>query len=159
MQQHRVIGKSLPKVDGVDKVTGRSRFGADPRMRGTLHGKILRSPYAHARIKSIDTSRALALPGVKAVVTGADYPPVAPGDTAPMGGISLNMYDLGRVIIARDKVLYAGHPSPRSACSRVCLYLRQWAQAIPIAEGREASPCQGPGQPARQARRLPGKAV
>ncbi|MCH7593868.1 MAG: hypothetical protein IIB27_05110, partial [Chloroflexi bacterium] len=69
-----VIGTAYPKVDGVDKVTGRARFGADVHLPGMLHGKLLRSPYAHARTVSIDTSAAEALPGGGAVSTGDDFP-------------------------------------------------------------------------------------
>ena len=110
MAATRVLEKPLPKVDGVDKVTGKSHFGADTRLAGMLHGKILRSPHAHARIKSIDVGKALALPGVAAVITGADFPALAPGAVAQMGGQSLNMYDLSRVVMARDKALFVGHP-------------------------------------------------
>jgi CO/xanthine dehydrogenase Mo-binding subunit len=70
--------------DGADKVTGRAAYGADFDMPGQLVGKILRSPHAHARIVSIDTSKAKALPGVKAVVTGADFPDL--GRRADRGG-------------------------------------------------------------------------
>ena len=69
-----VIGTSPVRHDGLDKVTGRAKYGADVQMPGMLHGKILRSPHAHARIRSVDTSRAEALPGVKAVMTAADLP-------------------------------------------------------------------------------------
>lgn len=70
----RVIGRRTPKVDAIDKVTGPAQFGADVAMARILVGKALRSPYAHARIKRIDTSQAKTLPGVKAVITGADHP-------------------------------------------------------------------------------------
>ena len=62
------------RPDGVPKVTGLARYGADYSLPGMLWGKILRSPHAHARIRSIDTSKAQALPGVKAVMTSADFP-------------------------------------------------------------------------------------
>src|SRR5258708_29454562 len=68
----KIVGTSPVKHDGIDKVTGRARFGADLYLPGMLIGKILRSPHAHARIKSIDTSEAAKLPGVKAVVTRDD---------------------------------------------------------------------------------------
>ena len=71
-----VVGTSPIRPDGLDKVTGRARFADDFHLPNMLHGKILRSPHAHARIKSIDTSAAEAAPGVRAVVTGADFPPV-----------------------------------------------------------------------------------
>ena len=71
-QTFRVIGHRTPKVDALDKVTGRAQFGADVTLPRMLVGKVLRSPHAHARIKRIDTSKAAALPGVKAVITGKD---------------------------------------------------------------------------------------
>ena len=70
----KVIGTRPIRPDGVDKVTGRARFGADYNLPGQLIGKVLRSPYPHARIKRIDTSKAAALPGVKAIVTRDDFP-------------------------------------------------------------------------------------
>ena len=68
------VGTRPIRPDGVPKVTGRAMYGADMAMPGMLWGKVIRSPHAHARIRSIDPSRALALPGVKAVVTAADFP-------------------------------------------------------------------------------------
>ena len=65
----KVVGTRPIRPDGVDKVTGRANFGADMTMPGMLWGKIKRSPHAHARIVSIDTEKAMALPGVKAVIT------------------------------------------------------------------------------------------
>ena len=70
--EFRVIGKPQPKMDGFEKVTGRAKFASDFTLPGMLHLKILRSPYPHARIVSIDSSKALALPGVKAVFTAKD---------------------------------------------------------------------------------------
>ncbi len=72
MTDYTLIGTRMPRVDSRAKVMGKARYTADLKLPGMLVGKILRSPYAHARIVSIDTSKALALPGVKAVVTGAD---------------------------------------------------------------------------------------
>ncbi|MDZ7826581.1 MAG: hypothetical protein U5R48_11830 [Gammaproteobacteria bacterium] len=73
-----------------------------------LHGAFVRSPHAHARILGIDADEALAMPGVKAVVTGADFPPVAGGDIE--GGEGGGDYaDLACNVMARDKVLYHGH--------------------------------------------------
>ncbi len=96
----KVVGTSPAKHDGMDKVTGRAKFGADLILPGMLVGKILRSPHPHAVIKSIDTSRAETLPGVKAVVTRADFPEHPQG--TPMG-------DLSRNVMAREKVFYEGH--------------------------------------------------
>ena len=78
-KEYKVIGTRPIRHDGVDKVTGRALYGADFQTAGLLHGRVLRSPHAHAWIKSIDTSRAEAYPGVKAVVTAKDFPEV--GDT------------------------------------------------------------------------------
>src|SRR5260370_36887418 len=75
----KVVGTSPVKHDGIDKVTGRAKFGADVFLPGMLVGKILRSPHAHARIKSIDVSAAEALPGVKAELTRADLPDPSAG--------------------------------------------------------------------------------
>ncbi len=73
-KKYKVIGTRPIRHDGADKVTGRAVYGADVRLNGTVYGRILRSPHAHARIKSIDTSAAEKLPGVVAVATGADFP-------------------------------------------------------------------------------------
>jgi len=70
--KEEVIGLSVPRVDAVEKVTGRAVYGVDLKMRGLLHAKVLRSPIAHGRVLNVDTSRAERLPGVKAVATGKD---------------------------------------------------------------------------------------
>ena len=106
--QFKVIGTRPIRHDGVDKVTGRARYGADITLPGLLHGKVLRSPHAHAFIKSIDTSAAKALPGVKGVITGADFPDIAPG-MLQIGENFVNPRHLAFNIMARDKVLYDGH--------------------------------------------------
>ena len=72
MSDYNIIGKRMPRIDSRAKVMGKVRFSADIKLHGMLVGKIKRCPYAHARIINIDTSKALALPGVKAVVTGKD---------------------------------------------------------------------------------------
>src|SRR3989304_4069871 len=77
-KEDRVIGTRPVRPDGADKVTGRAQFGADIRLPGMLYGRIKRSPHAHAIIKKIDSSRALALPGVKGVTTAGD--PLQPRD-------------------------------------------------------------------------------
>lgn len=100
-QQFKIVGSRPLRPDGIDKVTGRARFGADIRVPGMLHGLVLRSPHAHARIKAIDTSRALALAGVKAVLTSSDLPDRTNGDGA--------MRDILENIMARCKALYDGH--------------------------------------------------
>ena len=106
--QYKVIGTRPIRHDGVDKVTGRAQYGADVYLTGMLHGNVLRSPHAHARIRSIDASKALALPGVKAVVTGRDLPD--PGDkVANLGEASSPLRHLSLNVLARNKVLYQGH--------------------------------------------------
>ncbi len=105
---YKVIGSRPVRHDGADKVTGRAKYGADIRVTGMLAGAMLRSPHAHARIKSIDTSAAEALPGVHAVVTSADMP--NPGDRiAELGEGSVNLRHLSANVLAREKVLYKGH--------------------------------------------------
>ena len=79
-----VVGTRPIRHDGTDKVTGRAQYGADVHLPGLLYGAVLRSPHAHARIKSIDTSGALAIPGVKAVATASDLPQPS-GETADLG--------------------------------------------------------------------------
>jgi CO/xanthine dehydrogenase Mo-binding subunit len=101
------IGQRTIRPDGVDKVTGRAAFAADTTMPGMIWGKVLRSPHAHARIKSIDTSKAEALPGVKAVVTSRDIVEF-PLDKSVMLGIQ-DMRWMCRNVMARDKVLFPGH--------------------------------------------------
>ena len=106
--QYKVIGTRPIRHDGADKVTGRAIYGADIKMSGLLHGKILRSPIAHARIRSIDTSAAEQLPGVMAVATSADFPDVK-DKIAELGEGAVNLSHLGANCLARGKVLYKGH--------------------------------------------------
>src|SRR5688500_14605243 len=101
-QKYKVIGTRPVRPDGVDKVTGRAVYGADVSLPRMLHGKILRSPHAHARIRSIDTSKAQALPGVHAVITSADLPAISA--SARLGEIGeVNLSHFGANILARDK--------------------------------------------------------
>jgi CO/xanthine dehydrogenase Mo-binding subunit len=104
----KVIGTRPIRHDGYDKVTGRAKYGADYAFPEMLHGKMLRSPYAHARIKSIKIDKALTLPGVKAVVTAADFP-ILPDKTEAAGEAPVNLAHLSDNLMARDKVLYDGH--------------------------------------------------
>jgi CO/xanthine dehydrogenase Mo-binding subunit len=103
----KVVGTRPIRPDGVEKVTGHANFGADRAMRGMLYGKIKRSPHAHARILRINTERALALPGVRAVATAADFPEIAP-EEASVGEGPMNFRDLSRNVMARNKALYEG---------------------------------------------------
>jgi CO/xanthine dehydrogenase Mo-binding subunit len=103
------VGTRPIRPDGVDKVTGRARFGADLAMQGQLTGHILRSPHAHARITAIDVTAAAALPGVKAIVTREDFMD-QPSEFIPAGEMMINYRDVVRNVMAREKVLYEGHP-------------------------------------------------
>ena len=92
----------------MDKVTGRAIYGADIQLTGLLHGAIKRSPHPHARIKNIDTSRAEAHPGVRAVVTAHDLPQIA-DKLADLGEAIVNLRDASNNVLAYGKVLYKGH--------------------------------------------------
>ncbi len=107
-RKYKVIGTRPIRHDGVDKVTGRAKYGADVKLSGMIYGSILRSPHAHARIVRIDTSQAESLPGVRAVVTGADLP--EQGDrVVELGEGAVNMRHLSSNVLAHEKVLYKGH--------------------------------------------------
>ena len=101
-RQFKIVGTRPLRPDGIDKVTGKARFGADMYMPGMLYGFVLRSPHAHARIKRIDAASALALDGVKAVLTSSDLPDHANGDQG--------LRDALENVMARSKALYDGHP-------------------------------------------------
>ena len=108
-EEFNVVGTTPIRHDGTDKVTGRAQYGADIRLPGMLYAKILRSPHAHARIKSVDTSKAEALPGVHAVVTSADFPQ-ASGRVLDLGeGAMSNPKFLSNNCLAAEKALYKGH--------------------------------------------------
>jgi len=104
----KVIGTRPIRHDGEDKVTGRAKYGADYAFPGMLHGKVLRSPHAHANIKSIKIDKALKLPGVKAIVTHKDLP-AAENKLEQAGEMMINPMYLSMNILAHDKVLYDGH--------------------------------------------------
>lgn len=115
---YRVIGTRPVRPDGVDKVTGRAIYGADVRLPGMLHGKVLRSPHAHARILSIDASAALALRGVRAVVTAQDMPAIR-DKIADLGESTVNLRYASNNLLAHDKVLYYGHAVAAVAADNV----------------------------------------
>ena len=98
----KYVGTRPIRPDGVDKVTGRADFGADRILPGMLYGKVVRSPHAHARIRSIDTATAAAMPGVLAVITAADFP--------DRSKFSWRRKAFNENLLASDKVLYHGHP-------------------------------------------------
>ena len=108
-EEFNVVGSRPIRHDGNDKVTGRARYSADMTLPRLLHGKILRSPHAHARIKAIDPTRALALSGVKAVVTSADFAQPS-GKVADLGeGAMANPKWISNNCMASEKALYKGH--------------------------------------------------
>ena len=109
IDRYNVVGTRPIRHDGTDKVTGRAKYGADTHTSGVLIGKTLRSPHAHARILSIDTGAARALPGVKAVMTGADLAMHYEDKVANIGEGSVSLPHLVTNVLASDKVLYEGH--------------------------------------------------
>src|SRR5712672_2800707 len=129
------IGQRTIRPDGVDKVTGRAAFAADTTMPGMIWGKVLRSPHPHARIKSIDTSKAEALPGVKAVVTARDVVDF-PIDKSVMLGIQ-DMRWMCRNVMAREKALFPGHPvaavaaTTEAIAARACELIEVTYEVLP----------------------------
>lgn len=115
---YNVIGTRPIRHDGADKVTGRAIYGADIQLTGLLYGAILRSPHPHARIIKIDTSRAEALPGVKAVATAEDLPQAA-DKMADLGETIVNLRDASNNVLAYGKVLYKGHAIAGVAASNL----------------------------------------
>ena len=107
-KNYKVIGTRPIRHDGADKVTGKAIYTADVQLPGMLYGKILRSPHAHARIKSIDTSPAEQLPDVLAVITSADFADPE-NRIVNLGEGSINLSHLCANVLAREKVLYKGH--------------------------------------------------
>jgi len=96
---YKSVGKAVPRLEGAEKVSGRTRYAADIDIPGALWAKLLRATLPHARIVSVDTTKAARLAGVRAVITATDIPPVLTG---------LRMKDMP--LLARDKVRYPGEP-------------------------------------------------
>src|SRR6266540_4542218 len=117
------VGTRTIRPDGVDKVTGRARFGADFNLPGQLIGRVLRSPHPHARIVSIDVSKAAALPGVKAIVTRDDFADQS-SEFVPAGEMMMNYKDVVRNVMAREKALYEGHAVAAVAATSVAIARR-----------------------------------
>jgi CO/xanthine dehydrogenase Mo-binding subunit len=107
-QVMKVVGTSPVRPDGVPKVTGQAQYGADYSLPGMLWAKVLRSPHAHARILSVDTSKAAALPGVKGIILGSDFPE-HPFDYVGPERVAQNYWHMTRNIMAREKALFEGH--------------------------------------------------
>ncbi len=106
---YKVVGTRPIRHDGYDKVTGRAIYGGDMKLPGLIWGVLVRSPHAHANIKSINTSAAEASEGVMAIVTGADMPE-APSKLVDLGEGNVNFKWASNKLMAGDKVLYHGHP-------------------------------------------------
>lgn len=132
----KYVGRSIARVDAVDKVTGRAKFTGDLNVAGMLHGKILRSPFPHARIRGIDASKAEALPGVVAVLTSKDI-----SDTQPIYS--------GRPVIALDKARYIGEPVAAVAAEDIraaedaLALIHVDYEELPAAAGIDAAIAQG----------------
>ena len=107
-KKYKVIGSRPVRPDGVDKVTGRAKYGADINLPGMLYGRVLRSPHAHAKIKNIDTAKALALPGVKSVITHKDLP-TADNVALNLGETTDNLKWISDKVLATEKALFHGH--------------------------------------------------
>ena len=122
-EQLTYVGTRPIRPDGVEKVTGRANYGADEKLPGMIHGVVIRSPHAHARVLGIDASEALALDGVQAVITAADFP--------SREGISVGRKRLFENVIAQDKVLYNGHPVAAVAAKTLDL-ARQAAELVKV---------------------------
>jgi CO/xanthine dehydrogenase Mo-binding subunit len=127
-RQLKYVGQSVPRVDGIDKVTGKAKFVGDLSLPGMLQGKILRSTYPHARLVSIDARQAEALPGVVAVLTASDI-------------ADLNSIYSGRPVIATDKVRYVGEPV--AAVAAVDLATAEEALSLIQVEYEELPPVVG----------------
>ena len=106
--EYKVVGTRPIRHDGIDKVTGAAKYGADIQLAGMLHGKVLRSPYAHARIRGIDTSKAEALPGVLAVLTANDFP-IIQDQIIDLAETQGNVRLMAEHVMAHHKALYQGH--------------------------------------------------
>ena len=114
MQGLSSVGKRIPKIDAVDKATGRAQYIQDLKLPGMLYGKILYSKFPHARIVKIDTSKARALPGVRAVITGEDIPEIKMGvykDNRPLKA--------GKVRSYRDEVAAVAATDPQIAQEQI----------------------------------------
>jgi len=148
--KYKWVGTRPIRPDGVDKVTGRANFGADRSLPGMLFGHVVRSPIAHGRIRGIDISAALAVEGVKAVVTGADFPTIARG-TKAAGEAPVDLGDLSCNVMARDKVLYHGHAvaavaatTPRIAEQAARLVRVEYEELEPVLEVLAAMKAEAP---------------
>src|SRR5712692_7336623 len=144
-KEYKVVGTRPIRHDGAEKVTGRAAYGADVRLPGMLYGKILRSPHAHARIKSIDTRHAEEVPGVHAVITSADLAQPSSRVVDLAEGVIHNMRFLSNNIMAADKALYKGHAiaavaatSPHIAEEALALIQVEYEELPPVLSAADA---------------------
>ena len=104
----RIVGKGVQRIDGAERVMGTAKYGADLSLPNTLHAKIKRSPHANARISKISIEKAIAIPGVVAIVTSKDFPIIEFSDQVVGGEITMTPRDQRRMQLAEDKVFYHG---------------------------------------------------
>lgn len=128
------IGQNIPRGDGYDKVTGKLRYSVDLKLPGMLHGKLLRSPHAHARIVSIDTTRAQKHPGVKAVVTGKD----APAEKFGFLARERSVFPLDEVRFAGEAVAGVAAETPEAAEEALALIKVDYEELPAIFDMEEA---------------------
>jgi len=155
-KDYAVVGQRPIRPDGIAKVTGRAPYGADIRLPGMLYGKILRSPYAHARSRSSDTRHAEELPGVYATMTAADLAQPSGSLVDLAEGVQHNMRFLSNNLMAAEKVLYKGHAvaagaatSPHLAAEALALIQVEYEELPPVLTAEEAMQ---PGAPLLHAR-------
>jgi CO/xanthine dehydrogenase Mo-binding subunit len=126
-KEYAVLGQRPVRHDGSDKVTGKAVYAADIQLPNMAHGKTVRSPHAHARIRSIDVSEARMIPGVFAIVTAADYPDLKEKYALMGEAGQVNLEHLAANCLATGKVLYKGQPVAAVAAANV--YLAEEAAA------------------------------
>lgn len=140
-QTWQTVGKPEKKVDAIKLVQGKPAFAADMDMRGMLHAKVLRSPHAHARIKRIDTSKALALKGVVSVLTWQDLPRVVystAGQSDPIPG-PLDSFSLdNKVRFVGDRVAFVAAETPEIAEQALALIDVEYEILPAILDSRES---------------------
>ena len=144
-QEYKVVGTRPVRPDGADKVTGKANYSADINLAGMLYGKVLRSPHAHAVIRSIDTSKAEALPGVRAVVTSADIEKPSGRASELAEGAMVNYKFLSNNVLADGKALYKGHAiaavaasNPHVAEEALKLIVVDFEVLTPVMDAKEA---------------------
>ena len=150
-QEYKVIGTRPVRPDGADKVTGKANYSADINLPGMLYGKVLRSPHAHAVIKSIDTTKAEALTGVRAVVTSADIEKPSGRASELAEGAMVNYKFLSNNVLADGKALYKGHAiaavaaaNPHVAEEALKLIEIDFEVLTPVMDAKEAMKADAP---------------